>query len=617
LLRGFAQGRLTASEVFDAETLGAYLAISEAFGAHHALRWHNQRFYVNPITLKLEPIAFDANLPQRETAEVSVIRNEPIAAAMLRDPLVMARFREVLGQLADEAESGELGDKLVASEQRFYDVLKTEYIFLPPYPSAQVSARTLALLDEPDDFFTAPVDREIEGLVGPDLYPVPVHAYRIKDGDAEYLEIRNAIPHGVEVTGIAPEGVGSEPPVIALAGLPTTLAARELDSIGDAIRIVLPENLREAGLLAVGTAGGRDFSVPVVPYFPASDGPAIPVGKLEDILSAYSFLELNRADNSITAKPGVWDVPELISLPPGYNLRLGPATELRFGADAALVVRGQVFFKGSAEQPVRMGPADGAETWLGIAVMDAGGLSEWRNVEIEWTRGVAIGPWLLMGGTNFYRSPVMIERAGIRHHKGEDGLNIISSNFTVRDLEIEDTLSDGFDCDFCTGEVYGGRFTQIGTAGGGDGIDVSLSDISVVGTEFKDVSDKAISIGEQSRATAKDLRVSASGTGAAAKDGSYLLLEDSEISDAKVAALMAYIKKPEFGAAELIARNLKLTGNRTIAVAQTGSRIEIDGIPVQAEDVDVDVMYDTIMRPGLRRPQAEAEPEREQNDAGT
>jgi hypothetical protein len=222
-----------------------------------------------------------------------------------------------------------------------------------------------------------------------------------------------------------------------------------------------------------------------------------------------------------------------------------------------------------------------------------------------------------MGGTNFYRSPVMIERAGIRHHKGEDGLNIISSNFTVRDLEIEDTLSDGFDCDFCTGEVYGGRFTQIGTAGGGDGIDVSLSDISVVGTEFKDVSDKAISIGEQSRATAKDLRVSASGTGAAAKDGSYLLLEDSEISDAKVAALMAYIKKPEFGAAELIARNLKLTGNRTIAVAQTGSRIEIDGIPVQAEDVDVDVMYDTIMRPGLRRPQAEAEPEREQNDAGT
>jgi hypothetical protein len=65
LLRGFIEGTLPASEVFDVERIGGFIAVSQFWGAWHAIRWHNLRFYLNPMTMRLEPIAFDANVGYR------------------------------------------------------------------------------------------------------------------------------------------------------------------------------------------------------------------------------------------------------------------------------------------------------------------------------------------------------------------------------------------------------------------------------------------------------------------------------------------------------------------------------------------------------------------------
>ena len=78
---------------------------------------------------------------------------------------------------------------------------------------------------------------------------------------------------------------------------------------------------------------------------------------------------------------------------------------------------------------------------------------------------------------------------------------------------------------------------------------------------------------------------------------------------------MAYVKKPKFGSATLIASGLKLSNNRVTAIAQTGNQIIIDNEPIPAEDIDVDKMYDTIMRPGLRK--SLAVPEGNNTNAGT
>ncbi|MCK5840030.1 MAG: hypothetical protein KAG99_09275, partial [Bacteroidales bacterium] len=48
------------SEIFNLEVLAKYYALNDVLKSHHAIAWHNQRFYYNPVLCNLEPIVFDA-----------------------------------------------------------------------------------------------------------------------------------------------------------------------------------------------------------------------------------------------------------------------------------------------------------------------------------------------------------------------------------------------------------------------------------------------------------------------------------------------------------------------------------------------------------------------------
>jgi len=91
LLRGFTSKQLPASKVFDSELMGRYLAIAQFFGIWHEIRWHNQRFYLNPLTLKLEPIAFDANIQIAKEVGVNAI-NESFNSNLLKDIEIFSVF---------------------------------------------------------------------------------------------------------------------------------------------------------------------------------------------------------------------------------------------------------------------------------------------------------------------------------------------------------------------------------------------------------------------------------------------------------------------------------------------------------------------------------------------
>ncbi len=78
-------------------------------------------------------------------------------------------------------------------------------------------------------------------------------------------------------------------------------------------------------------------------------------------------------------------------------------------------------------------------------------------------------------------------------------------------------------------------------------------------------------------------------------------LADSTIKWTRNAALMAYIKKPEFGPAHIQAQNLVFLGPAPKARVQKGSHVTIDGSTVESENVNVEQLYETIMKPGLRK----------------
>ena len=290
-------------------------------------------------------------------------------------------------------------------------------------------------------------------------------------------------------------------------------------------------------------------------------------------------------------------------LPRGSSLQIEPGTTLRFAPQAFLLVRGPVSFVGTADQPIvfeGLAASDGNAAWQGIVVMEATAPSEWAHVTIRSTSGIRYPSWSLTGGVTFYYSDIKMNKVQFTGNVGEDALNIIHSNFELDDIGISDTASDAFDSDFSAGTIRGSRFQDIGQIGGGDAFDLSGSDVTMTDTKFIHINDKALSVGENSKLTADRIVVEDVGTGAASKDRSELHIANSTIKGARVAGLLAYIKKREYGPARLTAENTIITDSEIPAKVQTGSFLSQDGKTVETEDLDVDALYETVMRRGGR-----------------
>ena len=80
----------------------------------------------------------------------------------------------------------------------------------------------------------------------------------------------------------------------------------------------------------------------------------------------------------------------------------------------------------------------------------------------------------------------------IYNSKAEDSLNVVKSYVDIKDISVNNSLSDGFDCDFCEGSISRIKLNNIG----GDGVDFSGSEIKADITSAFKIKDKVASIGE-------------------------------------------------------------------------------------------------------------------------
>jgi hypothetical protein len=321
-------------------------------------------------------------------------------------------------------------------------------------------------------------------------------------------------------------------------------------------------------------------------------------------LSQHSFLTYNRKENCLSVEKGIWQVAGSVVVPEGILLKIPAGTTLRFQANEGLFSHGPLALQGTKDNPVILEGVSSEEDkncWQGITVLNAGSPSVWEYVIVRDTKGISLEGWELTGGVTFYKSEIRMIGCQLRGNRGEDALNIVNSKFELDGIEISQTASDAFDADFSDGVVKDGIFKNIGKAGGGDAIDISGSEVFVTGGIFQNISDKALSVGEQSKMTAKGVFIEHAGTGAACKDASSLKISDSSIKDTFNAGLMAYVKKPEYGPAWIEAKKIDFSDTPSEARVQRGSRITINGKQIESEDVDVETLYKTIMKPGLKR----------------
>lgn len=558
LLEAFRRGDVTTSQAFEADKTALYLALCDVLGASHAVTWHNMRFYYNPVTSKLEPIGFDGNTGHLIVGLIGDVREQ--RRDSLRDRLFSdATFsRAYVQALARVAERSYLDENLADLAGELDEELRVLWRSYPEYTFDP------AVLYENQEY--------VKTMLRPD---VAVHAYLADDCPGRIcLDIGNLHGLPVEVTGVVlPDGtpIDADPIVV--------LPARGHGRLVDYRRVTLtpPEgsgwpgagraDLRVSYRIA-GSAG--NLLVNAFPHrFMSAELQDRDFMRSEPSARQFEWLVLDEDAHTIRVLPGDRELTTDLILPPTYKVMCGPGTTLHLRNGALVLSYSPLLFYGTADDPIRIVSDDG--TGQGLIVLNAGHESVLEHTWFDNLASPAKHNWSVTGAVTFYESPVHFGSCGFVGARAEDALNVIRCRAELTDCVFSRSASDALDVDFCELTMTDCRFVDCGN----DAVDASGSVCLVERLEVRGAGDKAISSGEASQVTARNLQLIGARIGVASKDSSQVTVEDALIRDCTF-ALSAYEKKPEFGPGELRASRVRFEGQSLQHLIETGSTVMLD-----------------------------------------
>ena len=108
--------------------------------------------------------------------------------------------------------------------------------------------------------------------------------------------------------------------------------------------------------------------------------------------------------------------------------------------------------------------------------------------------------------------------------------------------------------------------------------------VSCLQLRLKDVKDKAVSVGEETKINAKNLTISNAWIGIASKDSSDVIIENINVSNCGLYDFAAYQKKSYFSGASMKVINSKACNK---SLSQQGSKLVINGNKIEEKKINI------------------------------
>ena len=567
----------------DVETYTKYLAIlTLANCSSHSTEWHNQRWYVNPVTAKLEPIAFDFsgvfefNPQGNKSFEFFRAMSQEKPEAMthylkgfvLKNQCIQKRYLANLERMIDDGYLISVLKEMNADVERVnqllavefprekvdFDVLKDNIVEIKKQlPSFKIWLQEGLIKVKPD---TSNQRLNIHSEISSRL---PVRAY--KQAKHQYV-IENNGGHMVRVFGYQRKGTKDtvllpNPIEIGVTNWQGDRSALELTEKPSAIYYTLE------GSNMVGKASILSWPAP------KSFSP-----RLAFIESTNNYGKLiTKEKRGLRIRKGSYVINDLIYIPKGTKLVIEAGTKLVFKNTGGILTESPVIMEGLSKAPIII-LSESPEN-RGLTVLQTDAESILNHVQFSDMSNFYSDGWQLSGGVNFYESNVKMNHCSIKNGLSEDALNIIRSKFEMNNCLIENSASDGVDSDFSKGFIVNCRFMDIGN----DAADFSGSEVELKDCELLNIGDKAVSVGEKSVLTIKHSTITNAKIGVAAKDRSYATLSDLEISDCDY-GYVVYTKKSEYGGATIEVEEVRLENVETESDIELKSMLIKDGVTI-------------------------------------
>ena len=535
------------ASIFDSETLGKYLAIVEITGAYHSLTWHNQRWYYNPLSDRLEPIGFDGFTEMAPALQAGstilpdeVFRQEkelfePYRQFFTSEP-ILAAYTKYLWRFSDSLYLPSFSDSLRLRAETYEQLFREEYfnyrmdwgaqedriarirLSLTPYASYSIIAQRVP---QSDEIFIS------------NTHHLPLKIVGFKSPKGKYVEL-------VDQPLVLPNAKSGETSSVAIP-----VEAKAIF-------------FQQPGLDSM-------FSTSISSFDLAQLG-----GKVASTGLTHQLCRL--VGDEIILKSGQTSEP--IIIPSGYRVIIPSGLALDFTGGAYFLSDSPITAVGSEADPILIQSSDGSGA---LAVRNAKETSQVSHVIFEGLGRINEDGYLLTGGVTFYNTSVRIENSTFTGNHQEDALNLVRSEFSLQHCIFSNTAFDAFDADFCTGSVRHCTFKNTGN----DAMDFSGSTVEIHDCWMSQIGDKGISVGENSQVSASDISIEGATIGVASKDLSKLDVANLTMKEVGT-GFTAFQKKPTFGPAEIRAKNVIEEKVKHLHIIEVGSLLTLDGLPIIA-----------------------------------
>ena len=303
-------------------------------------------------------------------------------------------------------------------------------------------------------------------------------------------------------------------------------------------------------------------------------------------LSEISFISLDKKNKLVRFKTGDWELNHNLIIPPDYLVICGGGFNLNLRDSATILSYSPLQLIGEEDHFIVIQSKD--STGGGIIVLNAGQKSILDYVKFDNLSNPSALPGGLSGAITFYESDVTILNCILNNNiRGDDYLNIVRSEFDIRNTLFRNTNADALDVDFGFGTISSSSFINCGN----DAIDISGMILEINGTVINTVGDKGLSVGERSRVSTKNMEISNSEIAICSKDISEIEINEIVINSCKV-GFTAFQKKDEFGPATIEGKNITLNDVLTPFLIEQDSKCTIDTIPIKSDTNKIkDILY--------------------------
>tara|TARA_Y100000591_G_scaffold193233_1_gene167075 strand:+ start:5220 stop:7820 length:2601 start_codon:yes stop_codon:yes gene_type:complete len=227
---------------------------------------------------------------------------------------------------------------------------------------------------------------------------------------------------------------------------------------------------------------------------------------------SLSTLKSNNINYSLTKK-------ELIVLPGNYNIRtnlifpenlkiiFSSGSNFFLDENISILVKSDIEIKGTEALPVTIESNNNEKSFGVLAIFGKEKIVNVLidNLKINGGSEASLEGVRYLGQISIHNAKVKIFNSIIEGSSSDDGINIRDSKVLISNSVFKNNSADQIDLDFCSGEVNKSIFliskdykTKVDF--NGDGLDLSGSEVKISENTFTGFLDKALSIGEESKA---------------------------------------------------------------------------------------------------------------------